>query len=117
MLVLQGRVKAGEWVLINGVSSGVGVATLQLGKALGAKVIGTSGSAEKLDRMKNMGLDVALNSRAADFADAVMAANEQPGADRNNNADGGSVFGENKTGRASGGGNGGQYVYLTVVGG
>src|SRR3546814_10468758 len=81
MLVLQGRVKAGEWVLINGVSSGVGVATLQLGKALGAKVIGTSGSAEKLDRMKNLGLDVALNSRAADFADDVMAAPEQHGAD------------------------------------
>src|SRR3546814_13362655 len=54
MLVLQGRVKAGEWVLINGVSPGVGVATLQLGKALGAKVIGPSGSAEKLDRMKNL---------------------------------------------------------------
>jgi NADPH2:quinone reductase len=44
MLVLQGRLRAGEWLLINGVSSGVGVASLQLGKALGAKVIGTSGS-------------------------------------------------------------------------
>jgi NADPH:quinone reductase-like Zn-dependent oxidoreductase len=32
MLVLQGRLKAGEWLLINGVSSGVGVASLQLGK-------------------------------------------------------------------------------------
>ncbi|HEY9571680.1 MAG TPA: zinc-binding dehydrogenase [Pusillimonas sp.] len=95
MLVLQGRVKAGEWVLINGVSSGVGVATLQLGKALGAKVIGTSGSAEKLDRMKNLGLDVALNSRAADFADDVMAATEQHGADLIINAVGGSVFAEN----------------------
>ena len=48
MLVLQGRLQAGEWVLINGVSSGVGVASLQLAKALGAKVIGTSGSADKL---------------------------------------------------------------------
>ncbi len=45
MLVLQGRLKSGEWLLINGVSSGVGVASLQLGKVLGAKVIGTSGSA------------------------------------------------------------------------
>ena len=48
MLVLQGRLKAGEWLLVNGVSSGVGVASLQLGKALGARVIGTSGSAAKL---------------------------------------------------------------------
>ena len=47
MLVLQGRLKAGEWLLINGVSSGVGVASLQLAKALGAKVIGTSGSARQ----------------------------------------------------------------------
>ena len=37
MLVLQGRLKRGEWLLINGVSSGVGVASLQLGKVLGAK--------------------------------------------------------------------------------
>jgi NADPH:quinone reductase-like Zn-dependent oxidoreductase len=48
MLVLQGRLKAGDWLLINGVSSGVGVASLQLGKVLGAKVIGTSRSPAKL---------------------------------------------------------------------
>ena len=60
MLVLQGRLKAGEWLLINGVSSGVGVASLQLGKALGARVIGTSGSADKLAALKPLGLDVAL---------------------------------------------------------
>ena len=52
MLVLQGRLRAGEWLLINGVSSGVGVASLQLGKVLGAKVIGTSGSAAKLRRLE-----------------------------------------------------------------
>jgi NADPH:quinone reductase-like Zn-dependent oxidoreductase len=46
MLVLQGRLKAGEWLLIVGASSGVGVAALQMAKALGARVIGTSGSAE-----------------------------------------------------------------------
>jgi NADPH2:quinone reductase len=52
MLVLHGRLVAGEWLLVNGVSSGVGVASLQLGKALGARVIGTSGSADKLDDAK-----------------------------------------------------------------
>ena len=48
MLVLQGRLRAGETLLVTGVSSGVGVASLQLGKALGARVIGTSGSQQKL---------------------------------------------------------------------
>ena len=64
--------KAGEWLLINGVSSGVGVASLQLGKVLGAKVIGTSGSTEKLALLKPLGLDVGLCTRAADFAATVM---------------------------------------------
>jgi D-arabinose 1-dehydrogenase-like Zn-dependent alcohol dehydrogenase len=48
MLVLQGRLKPPEWLLVTGVSSGVGVASLQAAKALGARVIGTSGSPAKL---------------------------------------------------------------------
>jgi NADPH:quinone reductase-like Zn-dependent oxidoreductase len=95
MLVLQGRLKAGEWLLINGVSSGVGVASLQLGKVLGAKVIGTSGSADKLALLAPLGLDVALRTRAADFAAAVMEATERHGADLIVNTVGGSVFAEN----------------------
>jgi NADPH:quinone reductase-like Zn-dependent oxidoreductase len=95
MLVLQGRLQAGEWLLINGVSSGVGVASLQLGKLLGAKVIGTSGSAQKLARLQALGLDVALHTRAADFAPAVMQATAQHGADLVVNAVGGTVFAEN----------------------
>jgi NADPH:quinone reductase len=66
MLVEQGGLKAGEWLLITGVSSGVGVAALQAGKALGAKVIGTSGSDDKLAKLKSLDLDVALRTRGAD---------------------------------------------------
>jgi NADPH2:quinone reductase len=95
MLVLQGRLKAGEWLLINGVSSGVGVASLQLGKVLGAKVIGTSGSARKLEMLKPLGLDVGLCTRAADFLPAIMVATGQHGADLIVNTVGGSVFAEN----------------------
>ena len=95
MLVLQGRLKAGEWLLINGVSSGVGVASLQLGKVLGAKVIGTSGSAAKLEALKPLGLDIGLCTRSGDFASAVMEATGQHGADLIVNAVGGSVFAEN----------------------
>jgi NADPH2:quinone reductase len=94
MLVLQGHLKAGDWLLINGVSSGVGVASLQLAKALGANVIGTSGSADKLAALKPLGLDVALCSRAADFAPAVMAATGQRGANLVVNTVGGTVFAE-----------------------
>lgn len=94
MLVLQGRLQAGEWLLINGVSSGVGVASLQLGKAIGARVIGTSGSADKLARLKPLGLDVPIHTRAADFAAEVMRVTEGRGADLVVNTVGGSVFAE-----------------------
>ena len=94
MLVLQGRLKAGEWLLVNGVSSGVGVAALQLGKALGAHVVGTSGSADKLATLAALGLDVALRTRKPDFAPAVLAATGRHGADLVVNTVGGSVFAE-----------------------
>ena len=94
MLMLQGRLTAGQWLLINGISSGVGVASLQLGKVLGAQVIGTSGSSEKLAALVPLGLDVALRTRAADFAPAVMEATEGHGVDLIVNTVGGSVFAE-----------------------
>jgi len=95
MLVLQGRLQPGEWLLINGVSSGVGVASLQLGKQLGGRVIGTSGSATKLEKLRALGLDIGLCTRAADFAPAVMEATDRHGVDLVVNAVGGSVFAEN----------------------
>jgi NADPH2:quinone reductase len=94
MLVLQGRLRAGEWLLVNGVSSGVGVAALQLGKVLGAKVIGTSGSREKLAALKELGLDVGLCTRRPDFAQSVLEATGGKGADLAINSVGGSVFAE-----------------------
>src|SRR4029077_2875406 len=72
MLVQQGNLKAGEWLLVTGVSSGVGVAALQAAKALGAKVIGTSGSAEKLAKLKPLGLDLAIQTRNPDFSRQVL---------------------------------------------
>ncbi|HVJ12608.1 MAG TPA: zinc-binding dehydrogenase, partial [Burkholderiales bacterium] len=81
MLVQQGNLKKGEWLLVTGVSAGVGVAALLAGKALGAKVIGTSGSAEKLAKLKTLGLDLAIQTRKADFHDAVMQATGNKGVD------------------------------------
>jgi NADPH2:quinone reductase len=92
MLVEQGRLVAGEWMLVNGVSSGVGVASLQLAKALGARVIGTSRSAAKLARLQPLGLDVGLPTGGADLHDAVMKATDGKGANLVINTVGGSVF-------------------------
>lgn len=94
MLVQQGNLKPGEWLLVTGISSGVGVAALLAGKALGAKVIGTSGSQEKLERLKKLGLDVGIRTRKPDFHDAVMKATDGKGANLVVNNVGGSVFAE-----------------------
>ena len=94
MLVTQGKLAPGEWVLVTGVSSGVGVAALQAAKALGAKVMGTSGSQAKLDRLKTFGLDLGLCTRVGDFSDAVMKATANKGVNLIVNAVGGSLFAE-----------------------
>lgn len=94
MLVLQGGLQAGGWLLVTGVASGVGVASLQIAKALGAKVIGTSGSREKLEQLRKQGLDVALCTRGADFQAQVMDATGGAGVDLVVNNVGGTVFAE-----------------------
>ena len=94
MLVAQGRLKAGEWVLITGVSSGVGVAALSAAKAIGAKVIGTSGSQAKLDALTRHGLDAGIETRAADFHQQVTSLTSNHGVDLVINTVGGSVFAE-----------------------
>src|SRR5256885_3570456 len=94
MLVAQGHLAAGQWLLVTGVSSGVGVAALQTGKALGARVVGTSGSAEKLARLGKLGLDVGIRTRVADFHDAVMKATDGKCVSLVVNNVGGTVFAE-----------------------
>jgi NADPH:quinone reductase-like Zn-dependent oxidoreductase len=94
MLIAQGRLGPGQWLLVAGVSSGVGVAALQTARALGARVIGTSGSADKLARLAALGLDVGLRTRAADFGGAVLEATGGQGVHLAVNAVGGSVFAE-----------------------
>jgi len=91
MLYTQGGLKKGECLLVTGVTSGVGVACVQLGKFIGAKVIGTSGSQAKLDKL---GLDVAICTRQPDFAARVREATGGKGADLAVNNVGGSVIPE-----------------------
>lgn len=96
MLVPYGRLARGEWVLITAVSSGVGVASLQLAKAMGARVIGTSGSKDKLDRLHTLGLDIGIvtpkGQDGGALVDEVMRVTDKHGADLAINNVGGSVF-------------------------
>ena len=92
MLIAQGHLAAGQWLLVTGISSGVGVAALQTAKALGARVIGTSGSDEKLARLAKLGLDVGIRTRTGDFHDAAMKATDNKGVNLVVNNVGGSVF-------------------------
>lgn len=94
MLYPYGKLKRGEWLFITGASSGVGVSAIQTGKYLGARVIGTSGSAQKLERLKSLGLDAGIQTRSDDFADAVRNLTGGQGANVVVNCVGGSVFAE-----------------------
>ncbi len=64
--------KAGEWMLVHGGSSGIGTTAIMLGKAFGAKVIVTAGSDEKCDACRKLGADAAINYKTTDFVPAVM---------------------------------------------
>jgi NADPH2:quinone reductase len=92
-LVQFGRLKAGEWLLIVGASSGVGVASIQLGRVLGAKVIGVSTSEAKLAKLRELGLDVGIYARGEDFSARAVAATGGKGVDLAVNLVGGTVFG------------------------
>ena len=93
-VVQYGRLQAGEWMLVMGASAGVGVGAIQTAQVLGAKTIGTSGSAEKLERLKAAGLDVGICPRKPDFAAKVMEVTGGKGANLAVNLVGGSVFPE-----------------------
>lgn len=94
MLIAHGRLQRGEWLLITGVSSGVGVASLLVAKALGANVIGTSGSEEKLAQLAKLGLDVGVATRGNGFHEPAMKATAGKGVNLVVNTVGGTVFAE-----------------------
>jgi NADPH:quinone reductase-like Zn-dependent oxidoreductase len=79
-LIVHGRLAKGETVLITGVSSAVGVAALAIAKFAGASVIGTSRSAEKLQKLKAFGLDLGIEATTGGFSGAVKKATQERGA-------------------------------------
>jgi putative PIG3 family NAD(P)H quinone oxidoreductase len=70
-LVIRGRMAAGERVLIHAVGSGVGTAAAQIAKQLGATVIGTSRTADKLARALIYGVDSGIDTSRERLADAL----------------------------------------------
>lgn len=71
MMYRVGQVKAGERVLILGASGGVGVCAVQLAKLAGAYVIACAGSAEKAERLRELGADDVILYTEEDFVDVV----------------------------------------------
>jgi NADPH:quinone reductase len=71
----------GARVLIHAVAGGVGTAAVQIGKILGVETYGTSSSDEKLDRVKRLGLQYAINYKQQDYEQAVKDLTEGEGVD------------------------------------
>jgi NADPH:quinone reductase-like Zn-dependent oxidoreductase len=81
MLVTKARVRPGETVLVLGANSGVGIASVQVAKLLGAEVIATAGDARKMARAKALGADHAINHYADDILEEVKTLTDRRGVD------------------------------------
>ena len=77
----RGALKSGEWFLVHGGSSGIGVTAIQAAKAKGARVIATAGSAEKCAACVALGAEHAIDYKNADFAGAVKSITQGRGVD------------------------------------
>jgi putative PIG3 family NAD(P)H quinone oxidoreductase len=73
--------QADETLLVHGGAGGIGTMAIQLAHALGARVVATAGSAEKLELCRSLGADVTVNYREQDFVAEIRAATDGRGAD------------------------------------
>lgn len=88
----RAQLAAGETLLVHAAAGGVGLAAVQIGVALGARVIATAGGAEKLKIAEQAGADVLVDYRAQDFRDVVLAETRGRGADVIYDSVGGDTF-------------------------
>jgi NADPH2:quinone reductase len=86
------QVRDGEWLLVHAGASGVGMAAIQIGKALGAKVIATAGSEAKLAFAREQGADYTIDYTDASWVDRVKEITEGRGADTIYDPVGGDIF-------------------------
>ena len=80
-VVERGRLASGETLLIHGGTSGIGTTAIQVGKLLGARVLCTVGSPEKVAAAKSIGADAAIDYRRQDFVVEVSKLTEGKGVD------------------------------------
>lgn len=91
-LVRRAALQPGEWLLVHGAAGGVGLSAVQIGKALGARVIATAGTKEKLEIARQSGADVLIDYGAEDWVERVKAVTGGEGADVIYDPVGGDVF-------------------------
>jgi NADPH:quinone reductase-like Zn-dependent oxidoreductase len=82
MLIAVGRLAPGETVLVAGGSSGIGTAAVQLARLAGARVIATAGGPAKVERLRSLGVEHAIDHAAVpDFGEAVRELTRGRGVD------------------------------------
>jgi len=109
----QGRVEAGESVVVLGAAGGSGLAAVEIAKAMGACVIACASSDERLEMCRQHGADHVINYASASLKDGVMAATGGNGADVCFDPVGGELFDEALSSLDWGG----RYVHFGFVGG
>jgi alcohol dehydrogenase len=92
MMIARGRVQKGETVLILGASGGVGTACVQIAKNLGAEVIACASSADKLQRLKELGADHLVDYTREDFSRRAWEISGKKGVDVAVNYTGGDTW-------------------------
>jgi len=80
-LLVRGRLQPGERVLVHAAGSGVGTAAIQVARAIGCSVVGTSRTADKIARCRALGMRAGVGPGKGAFADQVLAATGGAGAD------------------------------------
>ena len=88
----RAKLRAGEWLLVHAGASGVGIAAIQLGRAMGARIIATAGSEEKLEFCRQHGAEHAFNYRDDGWVEQVKQVAGKFGADVIYDPVGGDVF-------------------------
>ncbi|MFV1978720.1 MAG: NADPH:quinone oxidoreductase family protein, partial [Myxococcota bacterium] len=91
-LIFRANLQAGETLLVHAAAGGVGSAALQIGKALGARVIATVGGVEKAEIARDLGADEVIDYRVDDFVARVNEITDGSGADVIYDPVGGDVF-------------------------
>lgn len=91
-LTTRTQIKPGEWLLVHAAAGGVGLSAMQIGKALGARVIATAGSEEKLQFCLSEGAEHAINYKDPGWVDQVKQVTGGRGADVIYDPVGGEVF-------------------------